>query len=208
MKDRVAAKPNRYAVYDDNHNFLRYEYHERADEPTQEGTPLSKANLLSDTTAAKYFTSATGAETVNQVLSKLAAAALKDGTAIKDALGNLITLPSVQLDSRVQIAAGSYVGTGTYGSANPCSLTFPFSPKLVILYTNKGIQLYGQYKGYFYQSFIWTVRTTELKFEFSSGDNNTYFSAVGNTLTWYQQYTERGSQTNDAGVTYYYLAIS
>ena len=52
MRDRVPTKPNRYAVYDDNHNFVRYEYHERADEPTEAGTPLNKANLLSDTTAA------------------------------------------------------------------------------------------------------------------------------------------------------------
>ena len=48
MLDRVPTKPNRYAVYDENHNFLRYEYHERADEPTQEGDPLNKANLLPD----------------------------------------------------------------------------------------------------------------------------------------------------------------
>ena len=48
MKDRVPTKPNRYAVYDDNRNFIRYEYHERADEPTEVGTPLSKANLLTD----------------------------------------------------------------------------------------------------------------------------------------------------------------
>lgn len=50
MQDRVPTKPNRYAVYDDAHNFLRYEYHERADEPTQEGTPLNKETLLNDST--------------------------------------------------------------------------------------------------------------------------------------------------------------
>lgn len=41
--DRVPGKPNRYAVYDDEHNFLRFEYHERADEPVQEGNPINKA---------------------------------------------------------------------------------------------------------------------------------------------------------------------
>jgi hypothetical protein len=54
MRDRVPTKPNRYAVYDDNHNFVRYEYHERADEPTEPGTPLNKATLLTDATAALY----------------------------------------------------------------------------------------------------------------------------------------------------------
>ncbi len=53
MLDRAPTKPNRYAVYDDAHNFLRYEYHERADEPTQAGDALNKATLLSDATAAK-----------------------------------------------------------------------------------------------------------------------------------------------------------
>ena len=51
MRDRVPTKPNRYAVYDDNHNFVRYEYHERADEPTQTGDALNKANLLPDDVA-------------------------------------------------------------------------------------------------------------------------------------------------------------
>lgn len=51
MQDRAPTKPNRYAVYDDAHNFLRYEYHERADEPTQEGDALNKANLLPDEVA-------------------------------------------------------------------------------------------------------------------------------------------------------------
>lgn len=54
MQDRASTKPNRYAVYDDNHNFLRYEYHERADEPTQAGTPINKATMLKDSTCALY----------------------------------------------------------------------------------------------------------------------------------------------------------
>lgn len=32
-----------------------------------------------------------------------------------------------------KIQTGSYVGTGTYGQANPCSLTFDFAPKLIFL---------------------------------------------------------------------------
>lgn len=33
----------------------------------------------------------------------------------------------------VRIATGSYTGTGTYGADNPCSLTFPFVPRLIML---------------------------------------------------------------------------
>lgn len=55
MRDRVPTKPNRYAVYDDAHNFIRYEYHERADEPTEAGTPLNKLTLLTDATERALF---------------------------------------------------------------------------------------------------------------------------------------------------------
>lgn len=37
------------------------------------------------------------------------------------------------LDSSVKIETGSYVGTGTYGSSNPNSLTFGFQPKIIII---------------------------------------------------------------------------
>lgn len=36
------------------------------------------------------------------------------------------------LDSSVKIETGSYVGTGTYGSSNPNSLTFGFQPKMIM----------------------------------------------------------------------------
>ena len=32
-----------------------------------------------------------------------------------------------------KIETGSYVGTGTYGSSNPCSLTFDFAPKVLFM---------------------------------------------------------------------------
>ena len=37
------------------------------------------------------------------------------------------------LGDKARIEMGSYVGTGTYGSSNPNSLTFDFAPKLVII---------------------------------------------------------------------------
>lgn len=58
---------------------------------------------------------------------------------VKDALDDIGDLQSEQ----VRIATGSYVGTGTYGASNPCSLTFPFVPKIVLLPFN------------YYSSFVW-----------------------------------------------------
>lgn len=111
MLDRAPAKPNRYAVYDDDHNFIRYEYHERADEPTQVGDALNKANLLPDEVAT--------------------ALGLTGNPQVKDALAKLETIASLAqttANGRAKIAIGSYTGTGTFGSSNPNSLTFPFVP--------------------------------------------------------------------------------
>lgn len=57
MKDRtptqvLANGAIRYGIYDSEGALLRYEYIKPEDEPTQEGTPLNKATLLSDETAA------------------------------------------------------------------------------------------------------------------------------------------------------------
>ena len=56
MKDRTPTQvlsngAIRYGIYDDKGTLLRYEYIKPEDEPTQEGTPLNKATLLSDKTA-------------------------------------------------------------------------------------------------------------------------------------------------------------
>lgn len=60
MKDRISTRildngAVRYAVYDENGAFLRHEYIKIDDEPTQEGTPLTKKTILTDDTARKLF---------------------------------------------------------------------------------------------------------------------------------------------------------
>lgn len=45
----------RYAVYDESGTFIRHEYLLPADEPSDEGTALSKENLLSDSTEVLLF---------------------------------------------------------------------------------------------------------------------------------------------------------
>ena len=42
-----------------------------ADDPTQVGTPPTKANLLSDETAAKIWKNPNGAETVSEALARI-----------------------------------------------------------------------------------------------------------------------------------------
>ena len=118
MKDRVPGKPNRYAVYDDNHNFLRYEYHERADEPTQTGDALNKANLLPDDVATALGLGPADNPQVKDALNK-----------IKTLIDNNTTLAN----TKAKIETGSYTGTGTYGSRNDNSITFSDTPEIVLI---------------------------------------------------------------------------
>lgn len=70
MKDRIPTKPGRVQLVpspDDDDLFILT----RADEPTQAGTPLNKASLLSDATAAGFGLDADGA-TVDAALSLVA----------------------------------------------------------------------------------------------------------------------------------------
>lgn len=78
MKDRQPTQvlsngAIRYGVYNADGTLNHYEYLKREDAPTVEGTPLNKANLLSDTTAAKIWPGSKKPDdpTVNDALAKL-----------------------------------------------------------------------------------------------------------------------------------------
>lgn len=80
MKDRQPTKvlangAIRYGIYREDGTLDHYEYMKREDAPSVEGTPLNKANLLSDATAQKVWPNANtrpADPTVNQALNKLA----------------------------------------------------------------------------------------------------------------------------------------
>lgn len=113
-----------------------------------------------------------------------------------------------------RIKTGSYVGTGTYGSDNPNSLTLPFEPKLLMIAPAAyGIDFEDTNTStYFYESAIWFAGTTKLAYR----DSGTHydiayctFSASGNTISWYSN-TANGlarTQLNTAGTKYAYIAI-
>ena len=54
-------------------------------------------------------------------------------TQLTDVLGNLIQIPASQIKDGAKIETGSYTGTGTYGSANPVTLTFSQKPALIFV---------------------------------------------------------------------------
>lgn len=111
MNDRVSTHAGRIKlrpVGGGSTTWLTYDM-EMADEPTVIGTPLNKANLLSDTTA----------------------------NAIDDRYDTLPTTPNEALallaNGAARMEVQTYTGTGTYGSSNKNTLTFTHEPKLVLI---------------------------------------------------------------------------
>ena len=150
---------------------------------TQLGTALSKANLLTDATAAAIaaIEGATTPATPNEALNALAAV----------------------LVSRVRIQAGTYVGTGTYGRSNPNTLTFDFTPKVFAIYgysiTNLSTASFTQFTGLLPFGSL-------TRFTFPSASNTSIFTFSGSTVSWYCT-AGAAQQANDSGRTYYYVAI-
>lgn len=157
----------------------------------QIGTALNKANLLSDGTAS--------------ILN------LPEDATPNDALEELGT-------NRARIYYTSYVGTGTYGSADRTSVTFPFEPKFVIVLRNNNSLFYqnrssSSTKIYLDDCFIWVrglSRLNTVYTEASSGDgylsDYLYLTLSGTTLKWYSAKSAWG-QINASGGTYLVVGI-
>ena len=125
----------------------------------------------------------------------------------KQYIDSVASTLNTALASRARIQTGSYVGTGTYGSSNPCSLTFDFSPQLFILFGKANSNAN-------YRDMIIAIKGgTQLAFTISSGSNpaaaegsnvGLTFSWGSSTLNWYA--TNLNYQLNASGVTYNWLA--
>lgn len=100
-----------------------------------------------------------------------------------------------------KIATGSYVGTGTAGNGNKNSLTFPFSPKSIFIYSNND--------NYITVGLLSPVGGAALHSASSSsgfGNGRAIFCAVsGNSVFWYS--TADHYQLNTNGQTYNYVAL-
>ncbi len=113
----------------------------------------------------------------------------------------------------VHIATGSYIGTGTYGSNNPNSLTFDFEPKLVMIYGIKqGTELTNllHVTGTIYAIPTETLTTTYTRYFGFGTKNYTYGkkSDDGKMIYWYST-NSSSDQRNESNqnAQYYYLAI-
>lgn len=119
-----------------------------------------------------------------------------------------------KLGNKARVQVVSYVGTGTYGSSNPCSLAFDFAPKVVMFlrgYKESSTQFNYLYGSYGSDSLVIISADLSNIFAVYNGFGR-YNSAYakkdlsGRTITWYSN-ENSDSQANASGVTYYFLAI-
>lgn len=194
-----------------------------ADQPTVEGTPLNKQTFLTDAVASAIGglgSNPTVSDALNRLRTLLNS---KQNTLTFDSTpragsSNPVTSNGIYnaIASGAKIQTGSYVGTGTYGQANPCTLTFDFVPQLWGIFGYAYDQQYGQDT---YNQFIsrfnlipWGRTYALLAYNFSNDGTLNVFDYSGNTVNWYISpkinYPNAREQLNNAGYTYYYWAIA
>lgn len=138
---------------------------------------------------------------------------LPNGTDVTTTISNILGIPELQgqIESGVQIAIGSYVGTGTYGASNPNTITFPFIPKIWGVFCRERL-VGNSYNYYFFNDagniWIWGKNSTQFGAASSNSDWTITFN--GGTVSWYINdtgSTAAGHQFNDSNYTYYVFAI-
>ena len=129
-----------------------------------------------------------------------------------------------RLGTKAKFQTGSYVGTGTYGKNNPCSLTFDFVPKVVYISQPTSIEVQGVDGQYtIYSHFIQMVSVSPLgnglylRRPSNTPISNQLNSVVScsfndKTVSWYNFLSDGIAsdaimQMNNSGTTYYYIAI-
>ena len=105
-------------------------------------------------------------------------------------------------DNNLLLYTGQYIGTGTYGSSNPTSVTFPFEPVLFFIPSTGGSNVNTIRCDYLIESYQeYTLA--------GSGRNavtgHMKKSADGITISWYAG--NASSQQNETGDIYYFAAI-
>ena len=104
-----------------------------------------------------------------------------------------------KLGEKLQMATGSYTGTGTYGSANPTSITFDFVPKFVYVCSEKS---YAKYV------LLWVYGAKQVVGTINNGSDYQVVTLSDKTLSWYCGYNQSSPiQLNASGTIYKWIAI-
>ncbi len=135
-----------------------------------------------------------------------ALAALAASIGEKAAKADLTALSAaVNVRGNCRIAAGSYTGSGNYGSGSRTSITFPFAPLLVVIQSNSGPYV------------VMTANNPEAYAHFGNFFARWSVSWSGASVSWYIYHaiSSNGSssgmssdgQFNDRGTVYRYIAL-
>lgn len=127
----------------------------------------------------------------------------KPTTGLYDVSDNLLLkLPGVQ------IATGSYVGTGKYGESNPNSLTFEFEPKFVFLFSNYASG--NSEAAYQFVLMINGVQIPAIPIDYSNVIGSRWtIKWLSNTVSWYSTDSAlaQANSSEDYNKNYVYFAI-
>ena len=116
-----------------------------------------------------------------------------------------------QFGATAQFETGYYLGTGTYGSDNPCSITLSFTPKFVVIAGIWGIGFY-----LIGSSTMWVIVYSSSYSDIRTDVSSLPASAADNTIQWYtsSRITTSGKtsdsaqfQLNESGIAYKYVAF-
>ena len=184
MQDRVPLYPGRVVLTPVSGQANTYDM-TRADQPTQEGTPLNKASLLKDATAALY---GLGTDAVpDDALS---------------AINTLIQAAQTTADGKSTIVTGSYVGTGQSGPSNPNILDFDEPPKIIFIVPERNTDSYSMgilFPPYGAKTFIFGPNI-------QSYYRGLTVSLSGGTVKYYSS-EAASDQLNNSGKVFHYYAL-
>ena len=192
MKDRIPTPglEGRLLITPEDGSPAFYARAAMADNPTELGTPFATATMLTDETAALYGLD--GNAVPNDVLSVLSKALLLGESGTTDVLGNL---------AGIQIATGSYVGTGTYGESGAIELAFDFAPKFVFVQNRSYIALD-------ILPLVHGVVSTGANTASGGSTTEITVSWLDNGVSWYGRSKDAvNAMKNTLNSTYFYIAI-
>ena len=125
-------------------------------------------------------------------------------------LAELWTLVKAEDAERAEIEVKSYTGTGTYGSANPNSLTFNFVPKIVFIMSRLDYDSNNGNQGSVFGVVIPSVGFGGAQ---TGGNYACWYgwsvTLSGKTISWYQDYSDNAAryQMNISSGEYTAVAI-
>lgn len=191
MQDRVSATPGRMLITPENGQPAFYATVKMADNPTVEGTPLNKANLLTDATAALYG---------------LGTDAVPDKAFAK--LKTMVDAAQSAAGDKAKLVVGSYTG-------NERPTTSPTSRKIELGFTPKAVFVaasgssFGTFGGYDEYSAGLAVEGVPAIAGNNSGNKDNLLEIVANGFNVYNRASSPyGIRMNDENYTYNYIAFA